>query len=110
MGKHAGSGRGVEKSALPRVRVSDETNPARLLTPFDFALLASVNLREFAFEIDDAFLRDSAVDFELLFAWSAKPDATFSIEPALKKKGFRLAADDAGLRLFYTGGTAIFFK
>ena len=45
-----------------------------------------------------------------LVTWSAKPDATFSIEPALKKKGFRLAADDAGLRLFYTGGTAIFFK
>ena len=45
-----------------------------------------------------------------LVTWPTKPDATFSLEPALKKKGFRLAADDTGLLLYYIGGTTILFK
>jgi autotransporter-associated beta strand protein len=45
-----------------------------------------------------------------LVNWSSMPNATFAINPHLKKMGFKLVADDNGLRLLYTGGTVIFMK
>ena len=45
-----------------------------------------------------------------LVSWSAKPNATFVIDPELYKKGFRLEAEDSGLKFCFIGGTVIFIK
>ena len=45
-----------------------------------------------------------------LVTWATKPDAVFTLEEAMSKKGFRLVMEDMGLRFVYTGGTTLFLR
>ena len=70
---------GVEKRTLPRVRIADKTHAAALLASRDLTLFAAMNRGEVAFELDDSLLSDTPVDFQLLFARTAKPHAAYRL-------------------------------
>ena len=67
--------RRVQERTLSGVRISDQADAAAFAARLDLALFAGMNFLQLPFQFDDFLLRDSFVDFELLFARAAEPDA-----------------------------------
>ncbi|MBP5321687.1 MAG: hypothetical protein J6334_11930 [Kiritimatiellae bacterium] len=49
----------------------------------------------------------SRSDFPYLVTWAEQPEATFVLDETMYRSGFRIFADETGLRLIYAGGTVI---